>query len=486
MRDGVHLITYPHRLGGSTLADLARILDGPLEGLFRGVHVLPFYVPFDGADAGFDPVDHTQVDPRLGTWEDVRRLARGRELMADLIVNHISADSVEFRRFLTDGDVTEGMFLTYAKVFPDGAREEELTSIYRPRPGLPFSSYGRTDGTRRLLWTTFTPSQIDLDTSSTETWAHYRRILSRLASAGVSLIRLDAAGYAVKEAGTSCFMIPATGRFLSEITGLVHDHGAEALVELHAPYRLQTEAARHTDLVYDFCLPALALHALYTGEVAALMQWWREAPADMVTVLDTHDGIGVVDVGATEGGRGLLGPDQVDALVEGIHRATGGASRQATGAAASNLDVYQVNTTYYDAVGCDPASYLLARVLQFFAPGIPQVYYVGLLAGHNDLELLKETGNGRDINRHRYTRAEVELALRTPVVQALVGAIRLRNGHAAFGGRPEISTPGPGRLRLAHRRGGDELVLDADLGDHRFRIRGTGLVDVDGWEDLGV
>ncbi len=115
-------------------------------------------------------------------------------------------------------------------------------------------------------------------------------------------------------------------------------------------------------------------------------------------MLDTHDGIGVHDVAADRSGPverpGLLPPPAIDALVEEIHRRSAGGSRKATGAAASNLDLYQVNCTYYDAVGGDDRDYLLARAIQFFAPGIPQIYYVGLLAGRNDLDLLQRTGVG--------------------------------------------------------------------------------------------
>ena len=108
---------------------------------------------------------------------------------------------------------------------------------------------------------------------------------------------------------------------------------------------------------------------------------------------------------------GLVRPMQIDALVEHIHAASGGQSRAATGAAASNLDLYQVNCTFFDAMARDERRYLLARAVQFFLPGIPQVYYVGLLAGHNDMELLDRTGVGRDINRHHYGRAEIEAEL---------------------------------------------------------------------------
>src|SRR5204862_6452176 len=165
-----------------------------------------------------------------------------------------------------------------------------------------------------------------------------------------------------------------------------------------------------------------------------------------VTVLHTHDGIGVIDVGAdardSEARAGLLPPEAIDALFETIHERSAGQSRKATGAAASNLDLYQVNCTFYDALGRRDDEYLLARAIQFFAPGIPQVYYAGLFAGTNDMELLARTGVGRDINRHHYTAEEVMDHLERPVVRRLLDLVRFRNRHRAFHGNFDV-VPSP-------------------------------------------
>jgi sucrose phosphorylase len=125
--------------------------------VFGGVHVLPFFHPIDGSDAGFDPIDHTEVDDRLGDWSDVRALAREVEVMADVIVNHISSHSPQFQDFSTHGSSSryDGLFLTLDSVFPEGASEKQLLAIYRPRPGLPFTPMQLADGSRRILWTTF-------------------------------------------------------------------------------------------------------------------------------------------------------------------------------------------------------------------------------------------------------------------------------------------------------------------------------------------
>jgi sucrose phosphorylase len=477
MRNRVQLITYADRLGG-TIPGLADLLRGPLEGLFGGVHLLPFFTPIDGADAGFDPTDHTEVDPRLGTWDDVARLSRLVDVMGDVVVNHVSTRSAQFLDFLAHGAGSEfaEMFLTFGHVFPDGATEGDLARIYRPRPGLPFTSVTFADRTRRILWTTFTSAQADLDVRHPTTARYLQSVLDRFAAAGVRMARLDAVGYAVKTPGTSCFLTPETFAFIDELHAWATRRGIEVLVEIHSHYEQQVEIARRVDRVYDFGLAPLVLHGLLTGDAEPLHRWLRIRPVNAVTVLDTHDGIGVRDVGRdpTDPARaGLLTDEQIDALVEGIHDNTGGQSREATGASASNVDLYQVNTTYYDALARDDRAYLLARLLQLFTPGVPQIYYVGLLAGTNDMELLAATGVGRDINRHRYTPDELATALDEPVVRALLTLIRFRNAHPAFDGSWTCDADGPGRLVMRWRDGSHEAALTADLAARAYEVAFT-------------
>lgn len=476
MKNQVQLITYVDRLGGGDLGALQRLLQGPLGGLFGGVHLLPFYDPIDGADAGFDPIDHTRVDPRLGGWADIGALAKHTDVMADVIVNHMSTDSPQFRDFSAHGAASPhaGLFLTLDRVFPHGATEADLLAIYRPRPGLPFSVKTLANGERRVLWTTFTPQQADIDVTHPSGRAYLSAILQRLAGAGIRMVRLDAVGYAIKKPGGSCFMMPETFDFIDRFAAEAKALGIEVLVEIHAYYRRQIEIASRVDWVYDFALPPLVLHALMTGRSQALKDWIAVRPTNALTVLDTHDGIGIIDIGADAADRagspGLVPPDELDRLVEWMHDNSGGASRQATGAAASNLDLYQVNCTFYDALARDDEAYLAARALQFFLPGVPQVYYVGLLAGGNDMALLAKTGVGRDINRHHYTPDEITQALARPVVQRLCELIRLRNTHPAFGGTFAVLPGAPHELKLRWEAGAHHAELQLDLAARRFSI----------------
>ena len=102
--------------------------------------------------------------------------------------------------------------------------------------------------------------------------------------------------------------------------------------------------------------------------------------------------------------------------------------------------MHKLNCTYYSALAEDDERYLAARAIQLFARGVPQIYYVGLLAGANDHGAVERTGEGRAINRHDYTGDEIEGALGRPVVKRVVDLVRLRNTHRAFDGVSSAST----------------------------------------------
>jgi sucrose phosphorylase len=484
MKNKVQLITYADRLGGSDIKALHRLLKGPFAGLFSGVHILPFYYPIHGADAGFDPIDHTRIDPCLGSWEDIKDLGQESDLMADLIVNHVSSSSPQFLDYSEKGDtsVYKDMFLTMSSIFPNGATEADLLKIYRPRPGLPFSYVTFKNNQKRLLWTTFSKQQIDLDVTNPQSKAYLNSVLQTLHANGIRMVRLDAIGYSIKKPGTSCFMIPETFQFIEYLKKQAAILEIEVLVEIHSHFRRQIEIARQVDWVYDFALPPLMLHALFNHTGQYLNQWLAISPRNAITVLDTHDGIGVIDIGADGtaplGGTGLVPEEDLVALVEKIHANSNGQSRLATGTAASNLDLYQVNCTFYDALGRSDEDYLLARAIQFFAPGVPQVYYVGLLAGENDMVLLTQSGVGRDINRHFFTPDEVERAIQRPVVQSLFELIRFRNSHPAFDGTFSMPETQASMITMRWDNGVDWAMLEVDFASGSYKISNSPLPQV--------
>jgi sucrose phosphorylase len=288
--------------------------------------------------------------------------------------------------------------------------------------------------------------------------------LNQFHKAGIRSIRLAAAGYAVKKRGTSCFMIPETLEFIGKLTRQARELGIEVLVETHSHYLEQIQIAKQVDWVYDFVLPALVLHALYSGEPHRLKRWLEIRPRNAITVLDTHDGIELIDVGpdrkSVDGPPGLLSLEELNYLVETIHERSNGASLESRRTAVNNLDIDQVNCTYYEALGCRDDDYLIARAIQFFAPGVPQVYYLALLAGTNDL----------DMHGHHYTRAELQERLQAPLVSALLDLIRFRNAHPAFAGDFQVDSSGHSSLVLEWRKDSDWARLDVDLACRRAVI----------------
>lgn len=237
----------------------------------------------------------------------------------------------------------------------------------------------------------------------------------------------------MKTAGTSCFMTARTRTFLAALTERCRAAALRVLVEVHAHRRLTLELAASNDLASDFALPPLVLDALHTGDAGPLHGRLGRRPRNVITVLDTHDGIGVIDVGESAGHGAAEHP-----------------------------------TTSLDALGGDLDATLPARALPLVLPGTPQPSSVGLLMGRNDEALLARTGVGRDVNRHHFTTSEVSTALASPAVRRLLDLVALRRDHPAFLGEWWLSPHdprAPGLIETGWRGvGGSEVALRVDAG----------------------
>jgi sucrose phosphorylase len=464
------LVTYPDSLGGD-LPALVGLLEGPLAGLFRGVHVLP---PFPSSgDRGFAPITYDEIDPRFGGWDDIERLARDHDVVLDVMINHISRRSPAFREFAEWGRSASSadLFLTLDKVWPGGeAPDGDLERLKVRKPGGPITTITiERTGELERIWTTFGSAdwseQIDLDVRSAATRSLITGWLRAFAGHGVRIIRLDAVGYVAKRAGTTGFMVePDIWQFLDWIAGVAGGLGLTLLPEVHDRFATHERLAAHGFWTYDFVLPGVLLHALATGEVRRLAAHLARSPELVFTTLDCHDGIPVrPDL------DGILDPAEMLALTDHVERRDGNVSRL-LGASPEEVDAHQLNITYWSALDADPERYLTARAIQLFAKGVPQVYYVGLLAGANDLVAVGATKDGRAINRHDYDAGEVRAALERPVVRRLLELIRLRNTHPAFDGRLAVETEGSSGIRLAWSAGDARCALDVDLATGRATV----------------
>lgn len=295
-----------------------------------------------------------------------------------------------------------------------------------------------------------------------------------MASHGCSLIRLDAFAYAIKKLDTNdSFVEPEIWELLEEVRDEAAKYDCELLPEIHEHYTIQMKIADHDYYVYDFALPMITLFSLYSGKSNRLAHWLKMSPMKQFTTLDTHDGIGVVDA------KDLLTDEELDYTSEELYKVGANVKKIYSSASYNNLDIYQINSTYYSALGDNDRSYLLTRAIQCFAPGIPQIYYVGLLAGKNDIELLENTKEGRNINRHYYTLPEIDEEVKRPVVKSLFDLLRFRNTASAFdlAGEILVETPSEETIILTRKDSqGDRAVLTANLQTKDFEVKHNGEV----------
>ncbi len=474
------LLTYPDSLGGD-LRTLGDLLEGPLDGVFHGVHILP---PFPSSgDRGFAPLTHDVIDPRFGGWDDIRRIAADHDVLLDLMVNHISRQSQEFRNFERHGrdSAYADLFITIDKIWPDGEPSTaDVARIFLRKPDAPFSNVTIEDsGRQERIWTSFGSAdwseQIDLDVTSSATRDQITQWLRQFAERGVRIVRLDAVGYVIKRPGTTCFMVePEIYEFLAWVTDVAETFGLAILPEVHDSYATHERLSAHGFWTYDFVLPGLLLHAFETGDTGRLVNHLRRSPSRQFTNLDCHDGIPVrPDL------DGVLTPQEMADLADRVRAQGGNVNRILSDEHAESGDVHQLNCTYYSALGEDDDRYLAARAIQLFARGVPQIYYVGLLAGPNDHEAVVRTGEGRAINRHDYTTTEIKHALDRPIVRRVMDLVRLRNVHPAFDGTLEVEADDDHSVRLRWRHGADVATLDVD-----FAGGSTVLTDGDRSESL--
>ena len=466
VKNKVQLITYPDSLGGD-LKSLHEAIETHFPNAFQGgIHILP---PFPSSgDRGFAPLTYLDIEPSFGGWDDVRKLGEKHDILLDLMVNHLSAQSVFFKDFLQHGSQSQyaDLFLTVDKIWEGGEIPgEDFAKIFLRREE-PYSDFtvGDTGGKVRV-WTTFgktTPSeQIDLDVNSPATRQLLTDFFTNFSQNGVKIVRLDAVGYITKKPGTSFFFVePEIYEFLDWITELAHSLGIELLPEVHAHHTIQEKLAQNGHWIYDFILPYRVLEALFERDSTDLVAYLKDRPEKQFTMLDCHDGV-PIKPDLDDLYDGARARKLVDTCLErGSNLSLIKAPKYRD---PDGFDVHQIRGTYYSMLGADDDAYLAARAIQFFAPGVPQVYYVGLLAGENDQAALTEGGDGRDINRHNYSLNEIKQEVGREVVHRLLKLIEFRNSHPAFDGDVQIIQSTKEEFAIEWRRDSQFCRLDVDL-----------------------
>lgn len=490
---GPMLNAYPDSLGGTLSDAVAFLQEKEVKGAFSSFYILPSLFNTD-LDRGFSVIDYG-INGVIAKEEDLEALqSMGIDLKLDFILNHLSVQSPQFQDLVEKGDASgyKDFFIDWNK-FWEGCgdldengvlvpRQEYIKDMFFRKPGLPVLVVEFADGTKRPYWNTFYQQvdvdengkkhylgQMDLNIKSPQVLDFYQQTLKALAGYGAKIVRLDAFAYAPKEVGAKNFLNdPGTWDFLQQITSMAQPYGVALLPEIHASYEEGTYKiiAQKGYMVYDFFLPGLVLDAFEQKSGEKLAAWANEilqSGMKTVNMLGCHDGIPVLDL------KGLLPEERIQSLIDTLVK-RGGFVKDLHG--AKNV-YYQVNATYYSALGEDDRRMLLARALQLFMPGKPQVWYLDLFAGKNDYAAMERAGAGghKEINRTNLSKEAMAAALEKPVVQRQLELLKLRADCPVFQEGAAITVKAEGStLTMAWEKGGQIAALKADLADASFTL----------------
>ncbi len=438
----VALITYAdsvRREGEKPLVTLKGFLEKYLRDSISIVHILPFF-PFS-SDDGFSVMDYLAVNESHGDWGDIEAIGREFRLMADLVINHMSARSRWFENFRKRVDPGKDYFF-------EGNPRDDLSAVVRPRTS-PLLVPVQTDDGIRHVWCTFSEDQVDLNFANPKVLAEFVGIIRHYLDHGVSVFRLDAVAFLWKEPGTPCIHLQQTHELI-KILRLLIEHtnpGAVVITETNVPNRENLTYfgnANEAHVIYNFSLPPLLINTLVTGDCRHLKTWLMSMPpAQMGTTylnfIASHDGVGMRPT------DGLLDEDEKQRLINTMESFGGKVSYRRT--ADGRDQPYEINIALFDALkgtaetGADhwqQARYLCAHSVMLALEGIPAFYIHSLLATGNDLDRVEHTGRLRSINRSQWQLEDLEQTLADPashhsqVFHELKRLIAIRRKQPAF------------------------------------------------------
>jgi sucrose phosphorylase len=421
----VILITYGDLIHGgrqSPLATLGRFCDEYLEGTINTLHILPFF-PYS-SDRGFSVVDFETVDPKLGTWDDIEALGRRYRLMFDGVVNHVSARSRWFRSF-QDGHPYYSRFFT-AFVSAAELTPEQRQLIFRPRTSDILTRFATIHGPR-YVWTTFSADQVDLNYKNPDVLLRVLEVLLLYVRRSADIIRLDAITYLWEEPGTSCVHLAQTHEIVKlfrDVLDLVAP-GVALITETNVPHADNISyfgnGQDEAQLVYNFALPPLVLHAFYTEDTSILSAWAAKLEnvsdaTSFFNFLDSHDGIGLMGV------QGILPPEEVQRVIARAQE-HGALVSYKTGDGGVETP-YEINTTWFSALNREDAGedvafqvrrFVASRVIGLVLQGVPAIYLHSLIGTQNDIDAVLASDSKRDINRSIIDAEAITNALHDPL-----------------------------------------------------------------------
>ena len=554
---GLILNVYPDSMGPH-LSDLVTLLEQEdFKDVFSCLYILPSIFHSD-LDRGFSVINY-DLNQSLVRPEDLERLqSLGVNLKLDIVLNHLSVGSPEFKDLMSRGDDSPYLdfFIDWNKFWSNqGALSDSgvldpmpqhKQKLFMRKSGLPVLQVPFPDNSFRPYWNTFyqkislsegfiedckkelefsqktsshlhqhinqllnqgrDPSplietfgsksdqlhdlirrhlellgQMDLNASHEGVWQYYEKTLSKLKAYGAKIVRLDAFAYLHKAiAATNFFNTPGTWDYLDRLKTHAANLDITLLPEIHAQYgkHFHDQVSEHGFPIYDFFLPGLIIHTLEAQEKEPLLKWANEIQErgfKLINMLGCHDGIPLLDLDSDPGDKnqpGLLSSAQIESLIEKIVN-RGGRIKNLFGPDGKKIAYYQVNATFFSALGEDPLKLMVARALQLFIPGTPQIWYLDLFAGVND-HAAANAGpeNHKEINRTNLSLEDINKKRSMPLVQEQLSLLRTRANHPAFNGKLNIP-PSADHLivmRWEYKNQWAELQVDLSQMDYSIHV----------------
>ncbi|MBO1923284.1 sugar phosphorylase [Thiomicrorhabdus sp. 6S3-12] len=462
------LITYGDTFlqeGEMPLTTLQRFLDEHVKGAISCVHILPFF-PYS-SDDGFSVIDYCMVDPDLGDWEHVDEISQQYNLMFDLVINHVSRESLWFTDYKANNS-------PYTDFFIEVEGEPDLSQVTRPR-NTPLLVPAYTHRGRKKVWATFSADQIDLNFANPLVLLRMLSVLLFYVSKGARIIRLDAIAFLWKQIGTNCIHLPQTHEAVKLMRDLVEMVAPDAIIltETNVPHIENLSYFGESDeahMVYQFSLAPLILHALHRGDGNYLTDWAfnLEPPPEGCTFLNftaSHDGIGLRPV------EGILPQREVEDLVTNMHRLGGFVSMKSN--PDGSQSPYEINITYFSALrethnsnGPDQwqvERFICSQNIMMCLQGVPAFYIHSLVATPNDHEGVEKTGRTRSINRRKWEYPYLQALIdsgrssNAEVIKRLTRLLTLRKKHKAFDPNTPQQILDLGKEFFALWRAGDDV-----------------------------
>jgi sucrose phosphorylase len=401
----VVLITYGDNIqttNKNSLQSLFKFADEYLDKAINIIHILPFY-PYS-SDDGFSVIDYKKVNPVLGDWKDIEDIGQKFNLMFDLVANHISSESIWFKEYLKGNPKYDDYFISID-------RDTDLSSVTRARTHPLLTKFKRK-GEDIYLWTTYSPDQIDINFANENVLLEIIDAILFYASKRARVIRMDAIGHIWKKLGTSCINLKETHYVIQLIRAVLDEIFPDTLLltQTNVPHKENISyfgnGYNEVQLIYQFALPLLILHTLYTGDASRLLEW--ASPLKNVSdktaffnVLATHDGLGVVPV------KAILTDKEITDIADNIKERGGYISYKT--AEDGSKKPYEMNITYYSAIAdfknseeLNIKKFIASQAIILSLLGVPGIYIHSLFGTENYLEGVEKTGQKRTINRKKF------------------------------------------------------------------------------------